>query len=405
MKLHDRQIKLWIQNQEHFESQTDDDQKGLILCYRPSMKTPVWKFRYQLNGKRSVLTIGSYDTFSLSHARKEAKKLSARVSLGEDVALLKQEVKTERIRQRKLEEYTLNTLINDYYNKRFKLKRKRHEQPLLIVKKHIPKKIGQLPLVNIKPAHIRQVLEACKKQSPLSSITVLSYLKEAFKYAVKIELIEHSPAMAFSREDTATPKARERFFSDAELTKLFEVMHDDCRTSRAVMLWLLTATRKMELLAAHESEFDLINSVWTLPANRTKSKKTIEIPLAPDALAIVKQLLETSHNGYLFPSPSKGHIGDSTLIRPFQMLLESAGLSNCRPHDLRRTAYTLLARFGVAWHVREGCLNHALGGIEKHYNQHDYFEDRRSALLCLQSHFRKLKTGETSNIIPFQKTG
>jgi integrase len=403
MQLHDLQIKSWINNQEHFESKTDSKQKGLVLCFRQSMKTPVWKFRYQLNGGRSTVTIGSYSNFTLSQARAEAKKLSARVSLGEDVALQKQQTKAEQIKQRKIEQYTLNTLVDEYYHQRFKLKRKRHAQPLQIVKKHLPNKIGQLPLVNVKPVHIRQVLEGCKKESPLSSITVLSYLKECFKYAIKIELIEHSPAMAFSSEDTATPKARERFFSDAELTKLFEAMNDDCRTSRAVMLWLLTCTRKMELLAAHESEFDLINSVWTLPAGRTKSKKAIEIPLVPDALAIVKKQLESSYNGFLFPSSQGDHLGESTIIKPFQTLLDDAGLSGCRPHDCRRTAYTLLARFGVEWHTRERCLNHTIGGVERHYNAHDYFLERKRALELLESHYRKLKNGESTNVIPFQK--
>jgi integrase len=402
MQLHDLQIKNWIKNQEHFESKTDDNQKGLILCYRQSMKTPVWKFRFQLNGKRSTLTIGSYDNFTVSLARKEAKKLSARVDLGEDVALQKQQAKADAIKQRKIEQYTLNSLVNEYYHQRFKLKRKRHESTYYIVQKHIPKKIGELPLVNIKPIHIRQLLDTCKKQAPTSSIILLGFLKESFKYAIKAELIDHCPALAFGREDTATAKVRERFFSDAELIKLFSAMSSDCRTSRAVMLWLLTCTRKNELLGAHESEFDLINSVWTLPANRTKSGKAIEIPLVPDALAIVKSQLAISHNGFLFASP-RGHLSDAGMVRPFYKLFDEAGLLDSRAHDLRRTSYTLMARFGIEWHTRERCLNHTIGGVERHYNAHDYFLERKRALELLESHYRKLKAGESTNVIPFQK--
>ena len=404
MPLHDSQINSWIKNQEHFESRTDTGgkSKGLMICYRQSMKIPVWKFRYQLHGKRSTQTIGSYANFTVSEARAEAKKLSARVDLGEDVAQQKQQAKANSIRQRKIEQYTLNTLIEEYYHERFKHKRKRHAGPFGIVKKHVPRKIGVMPLVNIKPIHVRQILEATKKTSPYSSITVLGYLKESFKYAIKAQLIDHCPAMAFGGEDTARPKARTRCISDAELTKLFEIMHDDCRTSRAVMLWLLTCTRKMELLGAHESEFDLINSVWTLPANRTKSKKSIEIPLTNDALKIVTRQLAESHNGYLFPAYN-GHLKEKGLGEQLLELFAKAGAEDCRTHDLRRTAYTLLAKFGIEWHTRERCLNHTLGGVEKHYNGHDYFLERKRALELLESHYRKLKTGESTNVIPFQK--
>jgi hypothetical protein len=62
-----------------------------------------------------------------------------------------------------------------------------------------------------------------------------------------------------------------------------------------------------------------------------------------------------------------------------------------------------MARFGIEWHTRERCLNHAIGGIEKHYNGHNYFLERKRALELLESHYRKLKNGESTNVIPFQK--
>ena len=50
------------------------------------------------------------------------------------------------------------------------------------------------------------------------------------------------------------------------------------------------------------------------------------------------------------------------------------------PHDLRRTASTQLAKLGVAPHVKEKRLNHALPPMMEVYDHHDYMDERRTAL-------------------------
>lgn len=71
------------------------------------------------------------------------------------------------------------------------------------------------------------------------------------------------------------------------------------------------------------------------------------------------------------------------------------------PHDLRRTARTMLADLGVDYRTAEMCLNHQLAGVERHYNHAKLFDQRREALLMLSERVATL-TG--SNIIPLKKT-
>ncbi len=89
--LNDIQIKNWIKNKEHFETKADGD--GLCLSYRETFITPRWNFRYRFAGKQRIMNIGSYGQLSLADARKKAKELRARVSLGYDVATEKQDRK------------------------------------------------------------------------------------------------------------------------------------------------------------------------------------------------------------------------------------------------------------------------------------------------------------------------
>jgi integrase len=51
------------------------------------------------------------------------------------------------------------------------------------------------------------------------------------------------------------------------------------------------------------------------------------------------------------------------------------------PHDLRRTVGTRLAELRVPKEVRDGILNHAARDVgSKHYNLHDYADEKREAL-------------------------
>ncbi|MGC1522767.1 MAG: hypothetical protein WA803_14585 [Steroidobacteraceae bacterium] len=60
--------------------------------------------------------------------------------------------------------------------------------------------------------------------------------------------------------------------------------------------------------------------------------------------------------------------------------------------DLRRTAETMLAKLGTGPNIRGEVQSHGLGGVQKrHYDQHDYLEEKRAALQLWASHLAALK--------------
>jgi hypothetical protein len=62
--------------------------------------------------------------------------------------------------------------------------------------------------------------------------------------------------------------------------------------------------------------------------------------------------------------------------------------------DLRRTAETMLAKLGTGPNIRGEVQSHGLGGVQKrHYDQHDYLEEKRAALQLWGSHLAALKVG------------
>ena len=59
------------------------------------------------------------------------------------------------------------------------------------------------------------------------------------------------------------------------------------------------------------------------------------------------------------------------------------GLDPFTPHDLRRTAMTLMAQCGVPFEHRERVANHSMGKMDKIYNKHHFDKEKESALESL----------------------
>src|SRR5205809_7214010 len=74
-------------------------------------------------------------------------------------------------------------------------------------------------------------------------------------------------------------------------------------TALALRLAPLVFVRPGELRAAEWSEFDLANAEWRIPANRMKMAEQHIVPLAHQALAILRELEPLARRGrYVFPS-------------------------------------------------------------------------------------------------------
>jgi hypothetical protein len=71
------------------------------------------------------------------------------------------------------------------------------------------------------------------------------------------------------------------------------------------------------------------------------------------------------------------------------------------PHDLRRSTETRLAALRIPKEIRDRVLNHVSGDVgSKHYNLHDYADEKREALTRWASVIRSLVTGHDASVLP-----
>src|SRR6202023_1524449 len=74
-------------------------------------------------------------------------------------------------------------------------------------------------------------------------------------------------------------------------------------TKAALELLALTFVRPGELRAAEWVEFDLDAGVWSIPGEKMKMKRPHRVPLAPRAVAVLRELeTMTGHVKFVFPS-------------------------------------------------------------------------------------------------------
>lgn len=419
-KLTDLQIRAWMKNGEHFELRGDGD--GLYLCYRENYSTPVWKFRYRFDGRQRVMNLGSYAVLSLANARKTAKEMAARVSLGYDVAGEKQERKREAIA--KIEEeknaWTVEKLCDEYFERNI-LGRWKH--PNIVrsrIENDIKPAIGKMKAEDVRPRDIDAMIQTVvKRGAPTIANDSLRWIKRIFDFGIKRQIVEINPASAFSPSDAGgKEEARDRWLTRDEIIKLFQAMSEKAgaftiENRHAVRLLLLLAVRKEELIAAQWKEFDLDNAVWNLPEERTKTSAAIDIPLPPLAVETLRELQRLAcGSAYVFPARKMQsrmipHIDLNTLnaalSKHIKLLLKD--VPNFTIHDFRRTARTHLAALGVDPHIAERCLNHKLKGVEGIYNRHDYFDERKKALNEWARLLAALEEGRPDyNVVPLKKS-
>lgn len=180
-------------------------------------------------------------------------------------------------------------------------------------------------------------------------------------------------------------------------------------TQLALWISLSTACRIGELLMARWQHVNLQTGEWFVPAENTKTGEDWMVYLSDFAMQQFKKLHElTGDTPFCFPArAAKGkgpeqhvctksvskQVGDRQMQfknrkgmlqhRRSDNTLVLAGGANGEwtPHDLRRTAATMMQALGVLPDIIDRCQNHVLAGsrVRRHYMHHDYAAEKRAA--------------------------
>jgi integrase len=127
---------------------------------------------------------------------------------------------------------------------------------------------------------------------------------------------------------------------------------------------------------------EITGADWVIPASRYKTKRDHLVPLSRKALALLAGMPRIGPRGWVFTSLGRVPIGGSAaqLKRIFDA---DCGVTGWRLHDLRRSARSLMSRAGVDKDIAERCLGHVVVGVRKHYDRHEYRDEKLRAFEAL----------------------
>ena len=122
---------------------------------------------------------------------------------------------------------------------------------------------------------------------------------------------------------------------------------------------------------------DLDSGIWTIPADRSKTRREHNVPLAPRAVAVLDEARRLSlGEALIFPSVTGRPLSDATLSK----LLREQGIPAV-PHGLRSSFRDWCGETGQPREVAEACLAHALRSkVEAAYARSDLLNRRRALM-------------------------
>jgi integrase len=99
-------------------------------------------------------------------------------------------------------------------------------------------------------------------------------------------------------------RARNRVLRGSELRRFLMALDDEpCETTRDLMLIaLLTGARQSNVLTMRWSEVDIDEAEWTIPGEKHKGGDAQVVPLAPEAVAILRRRFESTVSPWVFPA-------------------------------------------------------------------------------------------------------
>ena len=359
------------------------DKGGMFAEVMPSGAI-AFRYRYRLHGRKEKVTLGAYPERYLKEARRIHDEYRRLVEAGQSPARDKQTKKIADLNAETFKEFSESWLKDNGHGAAW-----RATQDYWLKLDAYPA-LGNRKLKDIGAGDVLTLLDSIKKRgSPQSALRVRGIIKQVFDYAIGRQQATINPAAQIPSKIVHKPQSRERTLSEAEIRGFLQAV-DACgaepANKLALRLILLTMVRKGELRFAKWEHVDFERGEWHIP--ETKNGKPHIVYLSTQATAALKELKKLAHDSeWVLPStrnwrkPSGQTTLNSVLYGiELKKLREGEKWLRFTPHDLRRTASTLLHEQGFNSDVIEKALNHTMRGVRGVYNRAQYSEQRGALL-------------------------
>ncbi|NQW04767.1 MAG: tyrosine-type recombinase/integrase [Acidobacteria bacterium] len=376
------------------------DRDGLYLLVQPSGGR-CWRYDYRYAGKRKTLALGVYPDVPLVTARERLLEARQQVADNLDPSAVRKAAKTEQQRLVNLERDTFETVATEWLGKhKAKLAPKTVIKNNWLFKTYLFPEIGHLPIAKIEPPILLATLQ---KIEALGHIETTHRTKQiagqVFRFAIATGRAQRDPSADLRGALTPVTPTHHAAVIEPEaigsLLRAISGFSGSFPVRQALRLAPLLFVRPGELRAAEWSEIDFDANLWRIPAWRTKLRRQHLVPLATQAVALLRELQPlTGHGRYVFPSirTDKRPMSDNTLNAGLRRL--GYGHDEMTAHGFRTMASTRLNEMGYRSDVIEKQLAHEdKDTVRAAYNRAEHLDERQQMMIAWADELDRLREG------------
>ncbi|MQA23636.1 tyrosine-type recombinase/integrase [Rugamonas rivuli] len=280
------------------------DGDGMYLLVKLAGK--YWRYDYRFNGKRKTAALGIYPEVSLAKARQRRQEARELLADGIDPSAAKRIGREEKLL---LERQTFSAIAYEWLDKT-KAQRAATTQDKVTgwLTRNVLPHLGNMPISEIKPRDVLLAVQRLETRGAVESAHRVKQLcGQVFRYAVAIGLADRDVTADLRGALAAIPRQHYAAITEPrEVIKLMRAIHGYAGhpyATAALKLSPLFFVRPGELRSAEWCEIDLGAGEWRIPGVKMKMKNDHVVPLASQAIAILKSLhAMTGHGKYVFPS-------------------------------------------------------------------------------------------------------
>lgn len=306
-------------------------------------------------------------------------------------------------------------------------------------KRRVFPKLGSVPAEDVRKAELMEILDAAVADNKGRTANVLlTDLRQMFRFALDREIVQRNPLSGVLKRHVGGKETeRDRALSESEIRALAKSIPIALSPRSACAVWLILATacRVGEALGARWEHIDLEQGTWYLPETKNQRDHTIHLSeFAKTQLQGLADMRDAEHarrvkkglpskpSAWVFPSRGADmpvspkvlakQLSDRQRPEDRRMQGRAKGTGalllpggQWTPHDLRRTAATLLAGLGFGSDVIDECLNHKIESkVARIYIRDRRLAEQARAFDALGRKLEELTSGvaQADNVVPLR---
>jgi len=389
-----------------------------ILCRVAPNGTKTLELRARLNGTVQRFRLGHYPATTITEAAGKAAEYRAMLKNGMSPKVAEQRAAGADLPR------NLREAADRFIEGHLAIKAGAgwgHEAKRIIKSDVLPT-LGHFPLQQLQRTDLTTLIESkaralrAKGRKGIAANRLAAVVSKFMRWCAMQGWVGHD--LGTNLPKPAAEKAKDRVLSGEETGVFWNALTEAATTSgpilqphaRIMQLLAITGARCSEITTLTVADIDLkAGNISITDAKNDASNRTL--PMAPAARAIIEARITEVGEGLLFPGPRAGKvIASNEISRTCRKLLKRLKLAPFTPHDLRRTAISIMAEDGIDGDIRRRITGHQAPDVHgRVYDRALRLDDMRRALAMIEGTYATAATkaaanAHADNVVPMVTT-